>query len=198
MLSDPQPFDSGYLDALRQRDPVTEAHFVDHFSPILLRVLRRKVHSVDQAKEVRQETFLRVLAAVRSGRRVRKPERFEVFVISVCNNIVRETYREQRRSVALSTLATEPVVDFPSAYALVLAEEICCNVRRMLSQLDVSEQSILQAMLLDEQNKDEICHRLGVSRSYLRVLLCRAKKQFRIRMENDASQFARVQPGNQD
>lgn len=198
MLSDPQPFDSGYLDALRQRDPVTEAHFVDHFSPILLRVLRRKVHSVDQAKEVRQETFLRVLAAVRSGRRVRKPERFEVFVISVCNNIVRETYREQRRSVALSTLATEPVVDFPSAYALVLAEEICCNVRRMLSQLDVSEQGILQAMLLDEQNKDEICHRLGVSRSYLRVLLCRAKKQFRIRMEKDVSQFARVQPGNQD
>jgi RNA polymerase sigma-70 factor (ECF subfamily) len=198
MLSDPHPFDSGYLDALRQRDSAIEAHFVGHFSPILLRVLRRKVRSVDQAEEVRQETFLRVLATIRSGRGVRKPEQFEVFVISVCNNIVRETYREQRRSVALSTLETEPVADFPSAYALVLAEEICCNVRRMLSQLDVSEQGILQAMLLDEQNKDEICHRLGVSRSYLRVLLCRAKKQFRIRMEKDVSQFARVQPGNQD
>jgi len=181
VLSDPHLFDFDYLEALRQRDPAIEAHFVDHFSPILLRVLRRKVRSIDQAKEVRQETFLRVLAAVRSGHEVRKPKQFEIFVIGVCNNIVRETYREQRRSVALSALETEPVADSPSAYALVLAEEICGNVRRMLAQLDVSEQRILQAMLLEEQNKDEICHRLGISPSYLRVLLCRAKKRFRIR-----------------
>lgn len=189
MLSD-RPFDSDYLNALRQRDPVIEAHFVEYFSPILLRVLRRKVRSADQAKEVRQETFLRVLATVRAGGGVRKPEQFEVFVIGVCNNIVLETYREQRRSVALSTLEPEPVADFPSAYALVLAGEISRNVRRMLSQLDVSDQNILQAMLLDQQNKDEICHQLRVSPRYLRVLLCRAKKRFRIQAGMHPYRFA--------
>ncbi|HEY6249250.1 MAG TPA: sigma-70 family RNA polymerase sigma factor [Candidatus Angelobacter sp.] len=174
-------FDSDYLKALRRGDPAIEAHFVDHFSPILLRTLRRKVRSADQAREVRQETFLRVLAAVRSGRGVDKPERFGVFVIGVCNNIVREIYREQSRCMALSELETEPVADFPSAYALVLAEETRGKVRHMLSQLDVNEQVILEAMFLDEQSKDEICGRLGVSRSYLRVLLYRAKKQFGVR-----------------
>jgi RNA polymerase sigma-70 factor (ECF subfamily) len=191
MSSVAEAFGSDYVNALRQGDPAIEAHFVDHFSPILLRTLRRKVRSTDQAWELRQETFLRVLAAVRSGRGVHKPDRFEVFVIGVCNNVVRETYREQRRSVALSTLETEPAANFPSAYSLVLAKETNGKVRRTLAQLDIREQSILEAMLLDEQNKDEICRWLGVSRSYLRVLLHRAKKRFRIQVGSDARQGVR-------
>ena len=181
MSSAPHVFDSGYVNGLRQGDPAIEAHFVDHFNPILLRTLRRKVRSADQARDLRQETFLRVLATVRSGRGIREPERFERFVTGVCNNIVRETYRQQCRSVGLSTLEADPEADFPSAYALVLAEESRDKVRQILAQLDADERDILEAMLLDEQNKEDICRRLGVSRSYLRVLLCRAKKRFRIR-----------------
>lgn len=170
-------FDAHYVNALRQGDPAIEAHFVNHFSPILLRTLRRKVRSTDQAQDVRQETFLRVLTAIRSGLGVHKPERFEVFVFNVCNNIVREAYREQSRSVALSDLAEEPVTDDPDAYALMLAEETTEQLREMLSQLDARERGVLEAMLLDEQDKDQICRRLGINRNYLRVLLCRAKKR---------------------
>jgi len=179
-------FDSEYLSALRQGDPAIEAHFVEHFSPILLRTLRRKLRSTDQAKEARQETFLRVLAAVRSGRGISKPERFGVFVIGVCNNIVRETYRKESRCTTLSDLETEPAAEFPSAYAMVLAEETRGKVRQMLSQLGVNEQGILEAMFLDEQSKDEICVRLGITRDYLRVLLHRAKKQFGMQAGKDA------------
>jgi len=175
-------FNSGYVNALRHGDPEVEAHFVDHFNPILLQKLKRKVRCADQARELRQETFLRVLEAVRSGSVVREPERFEGFVAGVCNNIVHELYREQRRSVALSTLKNEPEVDYPSAYKLVLAEETRGKVRRILSELNHSERAILEA-ILDEKNKDEICRQLGVTRAYLRVLLFRAKKRFRIRAE---------------
>lgn len=178
MSSAAYAFDSHYVNSLRQGDPAIEAHFVEHFSPILLRVLRRKVRSADQAREVRQETFLRVLTAVRSGHGVHTPERFEVFVFSVCNNIVREAYREECRSVALSDLEADPVADFPNAYALVLAEQTREQLQQMLSQLDTREKDILEAMLFDEQDKDEICRRLGVNRNYLRVLLYRAKKRF--------------------
>jgi RNA polymerase sigma-70 factor (ECF subfamily) len=180
-------FDSDYVEALSQRDPAIEAHFVDHFGPILMRTLRRKVRSIDQARDIRQETFLRVLVAVRSGKGVRHPERFAAFVMGVCNNIVRETYREQRLSAALSTLQTEPVADLPSAYMLTVAEETRRMARRVLSRLDVSEQGILEAMLLEKQSRDVICRQLGVSRSYLRVLLCRAKKRFRVQAGREPS-----------
>jgi RNA polymerase sigma-70 factor, ECF subfamily len=191
MSSAPFAFDSAYLEALRRGDPATETHFVEHFNPLLLRTLRRKVRSAEQARDLCQETFLRVLSAVRSGRELRRPERFAVFVMGVCNNVVRECYREQRRSVSLTDLEMEPVGDFPSAYALLLAQETRRNVRHALSRMDAGEQGILQAMLLDEQNKDEICRRFGISRNYLRVLLFRAKKRFRNRVEKSLPQPTR-------
>src|SRR5438874_1927195 len=99
--------------------------------------------------------------------------------------IVREIYREQRRSPELPTPETEPVADFPSAYEMVISEETRGYVHRILSQMNAGERKLLEAMFLDEQNKEEICGRLGVSRTYLRVLLCRAKKRFRMRAGED-------------
>ena len=86
------------------------------------------------------------------------------------------------------------MADFPSAYALVLAQETGVSVRRVLSRLEESEQGILQAVLIDELNKDEICDRFGVSRSYLRVLLHRAKKRFRNRAGKDMPPAGRRNP----
>jgi RNA polymerase sigma-70 factor (ECF subfamily) len=191
MSSAPYPFDSDYVNALRRGDPTTETHFADHFNPILLRMLSRKVRCADQARDLRQETLLRVLSIIRCGHGVRKPERFEIFVKKVCHNIVRETYRKQRRFVALTALKDEPATDFPSAYARVLSGEIRGKVRRILSQLDANEQGILEAIFLREQDKDEICRRLGVTRGHLRVLLCRAKKRFRTRVGRDMQKASR-------
>ena len=185
MSSAPYPFDSNYVNALRRGDPTTETHFADHFNPILLRMLNRKVRCADQARDIRQETLLRVLSIIRCGHGVRKPERFEVFVKRVCHNVLRENYRKQQRFVALAALKDEPVADFANAYARVLKNEIRGKVRRILSQLDANEQGILEAIFLREQDKDEICRRLGVTRGHLRVLLCRAKKRFRTRVGGD-------------
>jgi RNA polymerase sigma-70 factor (ECF subfamily) len=181
----PHAFDADYVNALRHGDPATEAHFADYFNPILLRSLRRKVRCADEARDIRQETFLRVLSAVRRSQGVRHPERFEFFVMSVCNNIVRETYRRQGRSVALADLKEEPPAACPSADVLVLTGEIQGKVRRMLSQMGQNEQGILEAMFLEGQSRDEICRRLGVNRAHLRVLLCRAKKRLRSHMGRD-------------
>src|SRR5262245_19005469 len=169
MSPDPPVFDAAYINALRAGDPATEKHFVDHFSPILLRKLRGNVRTIDQARDLRQETFLRVLSAIRSSREIRKPERFEVFVICVCNNVLREWWREQRRTALLQPVEIDLPGDAPSAYALVHAEETARNVQRVLANLKTEERRVLHALLMDEQDKDEICRRFGVSRNYLRV-----------------------------
>lgn len=185
-------FDSNYLNALRRGDPTIQMHFVNHFSPILLRKLQSQVRYADQARDLRQETFLRVLKAVSSGLGVRKPERFEVFVIGVCNNIVRESYRAQKRAVSLDALEAEPVADLPSPCTKVLAEETCDKVRKMIAQMKPVDRTLLKAVLLDKQDKDEVCRQLGVSRDYLRVLLCRAKKRFRAEVQKETAQHAHL------
>jgi len=170
-------FNAMYVHSLRQGDPTTEEHFVSHFSPILLKKLRRKLRSTELAHDLRQETFLRVLTVLRSDHGVRHPERFEIFVLGVCNNVLHETYRQQKPLVQMEP-EFDLASDAPSPYACALAGETGNYVRKVLSRLDPHVRAILQAALLEEQNRDEICLRFGINRTYLRLLIYRAKKEF--------------------
>ena len=173
----PFAFNAMYIQSLRQGDPSTEEHFVSHFSPILLRELRRKLRCTELARDLRQETFLRVLTALRSDYAVRQPERFEIFVLGVCKNVLREAWRRRKPLVQMP-----PEFDLagntPSPYACVLAGETGNHVRKVLSSLAPHVREILQAALLEEQSRDEICLRLGIDRNHLRLLIHRAKKEF--------------------
>jgi RNA polymerase sigma-70 factor (ECF subfamily) len=51
-------------------------------------------------------------------------------------------------------------------------------VRQSLSTLAPRDRQLLQAVLMDEQDKDELCEQMGVTREYLRVLVHRAKQSF--------------------
>jgi len=171
----PFEFNAMYLHSLRQGDPSTEEHFVSHFNPILLKKLRKNLRSADLVHDLRQETFLRVLTLLRSEQGVRHPERFEILVLAVCNNVLLETYREQKRMVQM-----EPEFDLashaPSPAARVMSDETGDHVRKLLARMKPEVRAILQAAFLEEQDRDEICQRFGVSRNYLRLLLYRAKK----------------------
>jgi RNA polymerase sigma-70 factor, ECF subfamily len=170
-------FNAMYINSLRQGDPSTENHFVSHFGPILFKKLRRKLRSTDQAHDLRQETFLRVLTLLRSEQGVRNPERFEILVLGVCNNVLLESYRQRKRLVQMA-----PEFDLASHASgpddYVIAGEAGNYVKRMMERLDPNDRAILQAVFLEEQDRDEICRRFSITRSYLRLLIYRAKKTF--------------------
>jgi RNA polymerase sigma-70 factor (ECF subfamily) len=54
------------------------------------------------------------------------------------------------------------------------------QVRRILAQLPEKDRQLLRALFMEEKDKDEVCRQFGVNRSYLRVLLHRAKQTFRV------------------
>jgi RNA polymerase sigma factor (sigma-70 family) len=168
-------FNAAYVHSLRQRDPATEEHFVSHFSPVLLRKLRKHLRSSEMAHDLRQETFLRVLTFLRSNHSIREPERFEYFVLGVCNNVLYETYRQQKNVVSLDP-EIEMANNAPGPDKCALAAETADHVQRMLSGLSPRVRAILKAAFLEEQDRDEICVKFGVNRNHLRLLICRAKK----------------------
>lgn len=168
-------FNATYVHSLRQGDPSTEEHFVSHFSPILLRKLRKKLHSTELAHDLRQETFLRVLTVLRSDHSIREPERFEFFVLGVCNNVLHETYRQQKKVVSLDP-ELEVASNAPSPDTCAMAAETAEHVQRMLSGLSPRVRAILEAAFMEEQDRNEICLKFGVNRNHLRLLIFRAKK----------------------
>jgi RNA polymerase sigma-70 factor (ECF subfamily) len=171
-------FNESYLQSLRTQDSATEAHFVSYFGRLLQNKLRRHLTCPEHIKDVQQETLLRAWAAVRAEGGIRQPERFGAFVSSVCNNILREVYRSRARVRALDDEQVDPTDDSRGPDSMLLAAETKTLVQKVLAQLGVKDRKLLQAVFFEQQDKDEVCRELGVSRDYLRVLLHRAKQQF--------------------
>jgi RNA polymerase sigma-70 factor, ECF subfamily len=172
-------FDDSYLKRLRDGDPSTESHFVVYFSQLLQLKLRARFLAPDAVDDLRQETFTRVIRSIRSDAGIREATRLGAFVNSVCNNVLLEHYRAGNKSVPLESDHSEIQDKVINVEKLAMAEETRATVRKLLSQLPERDRSILRAIFLEEQPKDEVCLRFGVTRDYLRVLVHRAKEKFR-------------------
>jgi hypothetical protein len=103
------------------------------------------------------------------------------FVNSVCNHVLFEHYRSQKRTEATIDDEVEATIAGrkPSALSLLEAKDSERVVRQILNQLPERDRRLLQSVLLEERNKDEVCAEFGITREYLRVLLHRAKQSFK-------------------
>ncbi|MGH9714357.1 MAG: RNA polymerase sigma factor [Candidatus Acidiferrales bacterium] len=172
-------FDDVYLQRLRDRDQMTEQHFVAYFTKLLLIKLRSRLRSSQAVDDVRQETFVRVFRAVRTQGGIRQPERLGAFVNSICNNVLQEHFRSSTRVTQLDEDAPDPPDPTIDMDGMLVTRQTSEQVRRILAQLPEKDRQLLRAIFMEEKGKDEVCKEFGVNRDYLRVLLHRAKQSFR-------------------
>jgi RNA polymerase sigma-70 factor, ECF subfamily len=172
-------FDKPYVDRLRDGDPSTEQHFASYFGHLLGIMLRARYLPPERVDDVRQETFRRVIAALRRDGGIREPERFGAFVNSICKNVLRENAREWFRNLAIQQDHAGPVSGIVDLESTLISEEIKKKVRDILAELKPRDRHLLRAIFLEDMDKDEVCREFGVNREYLRVLLYRAKIRFR-------------------
>jgi RNA polymerase sigma-70 factor (ECF subfamily) len=173
-------FDQSYLERLCSGDFRTESHFVAYFSELIQLKLRSRVNSPQAVEDLRQETFARVFATLRSEGRLKQPERLGAFVNSVCNNVLLEHYRSSSRENSIEDEESANVPD-PSldVVAILSHKEMEHRVRQVLEELSERDRRLLREIFLEERNKDAVCRDFGVDRDYLRVLLHRAKQAFK-------------------
>jgi RNA polymerase sigma-70 factor (ECF subfamily) len=173
-------FDATYVDNLRAGDRATQEHFVTYFTALLQLKLRSRLHSPQAIEDVRQETFARVLKTLRNEGTLRQPERLGAFVNTVCNNVLFEHYRSSSRSESLDEEGKpEPHATGANAFQQVVSKQLTVKVREILLDMPPRDRKLLKAVFLDERDRDEVCAEFGVDREYLRVLLYRAKKDFK-------------------
>jgi len=102
-------------------------------------------------------------------------------VNTVCNNVLFEHYRASSRS---DSLDDEGQPELPAtgmdALGLVTVQQLKTKVREILVDMPPRDRDLLQAVFLDERDRDEVCREFAVDREYLRVLLFRAKNEFKI------------------
>jgi len=181
-------FDENYVQRLRDGDPSTESHFVRYFRQLLRIKLRSRLAALDAIDDLEQETFIRVLRALRSQGGIRQPERLGAFVNSVCNHVVLEFYRASARSLPINDSHLEAADKTLNVEGLAISKEDQEHVRKILAAMPTRDRDLLRAVFLEERDKNQVCRQFGVDRNYLRVLLYRAKERFRVLLARETEE----------
>jgi RNA polymerase sigma-70 factor (ECF subfamily) len=174
-------FDEVYIGRLIGGDYATEQHFASYFGELLHIKLRSRVRSPQLVEDIKQETFLRVLKNLRASG-MEHPERLGAYVNTVCNNVMFEAFRAESRFTEMGeegATMIDPRVGADKMDEMFVTRDRKQQVADVLSSLPEKDRSLLQAVFLEEQSKDDVCRRFGVDRGYLRVLLHRARVKFR-------------------
>jgi RNA polymerase sigma-70 factor (ECF subfamily) len=171
-------FDADYIQKLTAADPETETHFSAYFGKFIFLKLRARRISPEMAEDVRQETLLRVLKALRQGAGIQQPERFGGFVNTVCNNVLLEFLHKQSRHPLVDEDAPEQADENVDLDAPLINEQRKRAVAKALDELGERDREILRLVFFEEMDRGEICRRMSIDSEYLRVLLHRAKSRF--------------------
>ena len=147
-------FDNSYLERLREGDFRTQEHFVGYFSELIQLKLRSRLRSPQAIEDVRQETFARVLVALRSSGGIREPQRLGAYVNPICNNVLLEHYRSSSRQSSLEEEDSQEFVD-PTVDALsaLVTHQTRANVRQVVDELPEKDRRILKEVFLEDVTK---------------------------------------------
>jgi RNA polymerase sigma factor (sigma-70 family) len=179
MLLEPPTFDEAFVSRLRQSDPDAEQEFFAHFSTAIWIKLRSSVRPQELIEDIRQETLLRVLRYLRSDKPLEHPERLGAFVHGVCRNVTLEMQRSHRRHPQLLETAPDPVDTNPTQDREFESGERQKMIREVLSELSPKDRAALGLVYLDDVDREEACRRLNLGEANFRVVLYRARLQFR-------------------
>jgi RNA polymerase sigma-70 factor (ECF subfamily) len=175
-----QSFDADYVARLCAGDSETQEHFVAYFTGLLQVKLRSRLQSRHASDDVCQETFARVFAVLGRDGGLRQPERLGPFVNTVCNHVLLEHFRSSRRSQSFDAEApSELPAKGADALDMAWTRQLKDKVREILLDLAPRDRELLSAVFLEERDREEVCRQFGVDRDYLRVLLHRAKQEFK-------------------
>lgn len=163
--------------ALAQGDQAAATVLYEKYSDRVLFLALSERHSREDAEDIRAETFLRVIQAVRDGK-LRKPGSLSSFIVGIALNVMREHNRRRGRT-DLPIDDETPVAGDESPEAAFLDKEVASAIAEVVSQMKPREREFLRLFYYEELPKEEIAQRLGIREERLRLIKSRALKKFR-------------------
>lgn len=173
---------------IRAGDAAAESDLVQRYSRGLTCILRRSTGSSAAADDLHQETFRIVIERLR-GSGLEQPERLAGFIRRTARNLFladsRRAVRRRASAFDENVAARDPS---PSPLGRVLQRERAQLVRRLVGELRTDrDRQILYRYYLAEEDKDQICHDLGLSDVHFNRVLFRARQRFRELLERSAA-----------
>ncbi|HEU4387498.1 MAG TPA: sigma-70 family RNA polymerase sigma factor [Blastocatellia bacterium] len=169
--------DSELAASIKRGDPAAETALYEKYSRRVYFLALSELHSREDAEDVRADTFLRVLQALRQDQ-LRSPGSLGSFIVGTALNVIRELVRrnyktqpidEQQMNLIGERSLEEAFVDSEASRALEEAAR----------ELNPREREFLRMHYYEELSKEEIARALGVKEERLRLIKSRTLKKFR-------------------
>jgi RNA polymerase sigma-70 factor (ECF subfamily) len=134
----------------------------ERFRPPLTRYLKSLLARREDAEDVAQETYVRLLGA---GGLERSDVRVRAYMFKVATNLAYDRFRERRVRKHDSDAVLESVPDnAPSIERIVTMEQSIAIVKRTLLELPSRCREVFLLRVTAEQSYEDIAERLGVSK----------------------------------
>ncbi len=169
--------DSDLVANVRDGDSTAETALYEKYSARIYFLALSETHSKEDAEDVRAETFLRVISALRQDK-LRSASSLSSFIVGIALNVIREhtraKYKTEQFDGSELNLTGEESVE--SAF---LDEESGRAMKELAEQLKPRERDFLRLYYYEELPKEEIARTLGIKEERLRLIKSRALKSFR-------------------
>ncbi len=169
--------DADLVGDIQQGLAGAETALYERYAARVYYVALRGCQSAQDAEDVRAETFVRVLEAVR-GRQVRSAGALAAFILGVTRNVLHELYARRRQSRGGEGQQEEPAMA-PSHEKAFLDDEVRAAVASTLSRLRPRDRAVLRMQFFDDLPTAEIARRVGIAPNRVRLVKSRALKRFR-------------------
>ena len=162
---------------IRQGDSAAETALYEKYSARVYFTALSETHSKDDAEDIRAETFLRVIQALRQDK-LRVADSLPSFIVGFTLNVIREFVRQKYRADSLEDYEYDIASD-GSLDTAFLDAETSRALEEAARQLKPREQQFLRMYYYEELPKEEIARRLGIKEDRLRLIKSRALQSFR-------------------
>jgi RNA polymerase sigma factor (sigma-70 family) len=171
-----QPSDRELVAALRRRDPrAVDAVFAREHGRVLSYLTRMSGHR-EQAEDLLQETFLRL---VKHAHRLDEDTRIAVWLLTVARNLCRSQFRssavERERDRQLARVPLPPSAASPQQS--LEHKELALQLETALQALSFEHREVLILLAVEALPQTDVAALLGLSHDALRQRFSRARRQ---------------------
>jgi RNA polymerase sigma-70 factor, ECF subfamily len=178
MHSRAEPLSNQELVArIRQGEAEAEAALYEKFAARVYFTALSETNSKEDAEDVRAETFLRVIQALRQDK-LRSADSLPSFIVGITLNVVRELVRQKYRADSLEDYEFDIAGD-GSLEQVFLDAETSRALQEAARQLKPREQQFLRLYYYEELPTPEIAQKLGIKEERLRLIKSRTLQSFR-------------------
>jgi RNA polymerase sigma factor (sigma-70 family) len=169
-------FDEGYLRRLRAGDEDTAKHFYRYFRRSLRAQLWGKFGQ-QQQEDLVDEVMAAAIAKILRGE-PRDATRSSAYIRGICSNLARSSMRPSAKMIDVPLDFDRMANPERNAEEKMIQSERAAATAKVLDALNARDREILLDLFYRELPRDEVCHKHGVTRDQLRLLLFRARQKF--------------------